>query len=107
MVFINPVLILIAVSCSLTAVGCDRVPDSAGVSSTDRVSPRESCVLAAPAGEQHSTPQEVSTSRKEEKDEQGIYQNSSQKESQAGLKRALAQTVRGQGDGHHTLGPVN
>ena len=47
MVFINPALILIAESCSLTAVGCDRVPDSAGVSSTDRVSPRESCVLAA------------------------------------------------------------
>lgn len=48
MVFINPALILIAVSCSLPAVDCDRDPDSAGVSSTDRVSPGESCVLAGP-----------------------------------------------------------
>ena len=48
MLFINPALILIAVSCSLPAMDSDRDPGSAGVSSTDRVSPRESCVLAGP-----------------------------------------------------------
>ena len=62
---------------------------------------------AGPAGEQHSTPQEVSTSGKEEKDERWIYRNSSQKESQAGLKGALAQTLRGQGGGRHTPGACN